>query len=200
MLERSFQKENAFAFIVLMLAPALRSSSFIHRSHSQPPCVHRRSCLHQPCTSPALIVPHRYSRSQAPCAHPRSHARECLAFTSSLIVAQARHSSTLKLETPCVHRRSCSQSPCAHRPSCLQQPCAHRPSSSLTLAIALELSARLQRAVHVARVEQQEQHTGLALPSCHRSQAARQGRRPISVHASAATIEYFDGAQTQRSC
>ena len=55
-----------------------------------------------------------------------------------------------------------------------------------------ELSARLQRAVHVARVEQQEQHTGLALPSCHRSQAARQGRRPISVHASAATIEYFD--------
>ena len=26
-------------------------------------------------------------------------------------------------------------------------------------------------------VEQQEQHTGLALPSCHRSQAARQGRR-----------------------
>ena len=55
-----------------------------------------------------------------------------------------------------------------------------------------ELSARLQRAVHVARVEQQEQHTGLALPSCHRSQAARQGRRPISVHASAATIEYVD--------
>ena len=53
-----------------------------------------------------------------------------------------------------------------------------------------ELSSRLQRAVHVARVEQQEQHTGLALPSCHRSQAARQGRRPISVHASAATIEY----------
>ena len=55
-----------------------------------------------------------------------------------------------------------------------------------------ELSSRLQRAVHVARVEQQEQHTGLALPSCHRSQAARQGRRPISVHASAATIEYVD--------
>ena len=55
-----------------------------------------------------------------------------------------------------------------------------------------ELSARLQRAVHVPRVEQQEQHTGLALPSCYRSQAARQGRRPISVHASAATIEYVD--------
>ena len=54
-----------------------------------------------------------------------------------------------------------------------------------------ELSSRLQRAVHVARVEQQEQHTGLALPSCHRSQAARQGRRPISVHASAATIEFY---------
>ena len=53
-----------------------------------------------------------------------------------------------------------------------------------------ELSSRLQRAVHVARVEQQEQHTGLAQPSCHRSQAALQGRRPISVHASAATIEY----------
>ena len=57
-----------------------------------------------------------------------------------------------------------------------------------------ELSSRLQRAAHVARVEQQEQHTGLAQglaqPSCHRSQAALQGRRPISVHASAATIEY----------
>ena len=101
----------------------------------------------------------------------------------------------------CVHRRSCSQSPCAHRHSCMRQPCALRPSSSLTLAIALELSARLQRAVHVARVEQQEQHTGLALPSCHRSQAARQGRRPISVHASAATIEYVDAlCYILRSC
>ena len=56
-----------------------------------------------------------------------------------------------------------------------------------------ELSSRLQRAVHVARVEQQEQDTGLAQPSCYRSQAALQGRRPISaVHASAATIEYVD--------
>ena len=58
-----------------------------------------------------------------------------------------------------------------------------------------ELSARFQRAVDVARVEQQSS-TRLALPSCHRSQAAdqaaRQGRRPISVHASAATIEYVD--------
>ena len=34
--------------------------------------------------------------------------------------------------------------------------------------------------------------TRLALPSCHRYQVARQGRRPISVHASAATIEYVD--------
>ena len=55
----------------------------------------------------------------------------------------------------------------------------------------VELSSRLQRAVHVARVEQQEQDTGLAQTSCYRSQAALQGRRPISaVHASAATIEY----------
>ena len=34
--------------------------------------------------------------------------------------------------------------------------------------------------------------TRLALPSCHRYQVARQGRRPISVHASAGTIEYVD--------
>ena len=34
--------------------------------------------------------------------------------------------------------------------------------------------------------------TRLALPSCHRYQVARQGHRPISVHASAGTIEYVD--------
>ena len=84
-----------------MLAPALRSSSFIHRSHSQAPCVHRRSCLHQPCT-------HRPSSSLTLASALRSSKtcpRERLAFilenflrSSSLIVAQARHSSTLKLE------------------------------------------------------------------------------------------------------
>ena len=137
---------NAREVLPKMRTPLHSSFSCLHQ-----PCVRRRSFIAHTrkrlafivalaCTSPALIVPHRRSRSQAPCAHPRSHARECLAFTSSLIVAQARHSSTLKLETPCVHRRSCSQSPCAHRPSCLQQPCAQRLSSSLTLAIALDVT------------------------------------------------------------
>ena len=73
------------------------------------PCAHRRSIIAHTrkrlafivalaCTSPALIVPHRRSRSQAPCAHPRSHVLENVLRSSSLIVAQAGHSSTLKLE------------------------------------------------------------------------------------------------------
>ena len=138
MLERSFQKRERLC-IHRSHACSCTSLALIvvhHRSHSQAPCVHRRSCLHLACTSPALIVPHRRSRSQAPCAHPRSHAIENVLRSSSLIVAQARHSSTLKLENALrssslllatalhssligVHRRSCYHASCAHPCSCL---------------------------------------------------------------------------------
>ena len=123
----TLMQENAFAFIVIMLAPALRSSSFI--------IAHTRKRLAfivaLACSSPALIVPHHRSRSQAPCAHPRSHARKCLASivahrcsSSSLIHAQARERLALIVTLACnspalvPHRRSCYHASCAHPCSC----------------------------------------------------------------------------------
>jgi hypothetical protein len=49
-----------------------------HLSHSQAPCVHRRSCFCSSPAQPALIVLHRRSRSQAPCASTmRSSTLSC---------------------------------------------------------------------------------------------------------------------------
>jgi hypothetical protein len=106
-----------------MRTPLHSSFSCLHQ-----PCVRRRSFIAHTrkrlafivalaCTSPALIIPHRRSRSQAPCAHPRSHARECLAFivdhrrsSWSLIHAQARERLALIVALPC-------NSPAHSRPS-----------------------------------------------------------------------------------
>ena len=124
----TLMQENAVAFIVLMLGPALRSSSFII-AHTRKRLIAFIVAL--ACSSPALIVPHRRSRSQAPCAHPCSHARECLAFivdhrrsSWSLIHAQARERLVLIVALACnspalssligVHRRSCCHASCAH--------------------------------------------------------------------------------------
>ena len=128
---------NAREVLPKMRTPLHSSFSCLHQ-----PCVRRRSFIAHTrkrlafivalaCTSPALIVPHRRSRSQAPCAHPRSHARECLAFivahrrsSSSLIHAQARERLALIVALACnspalssligVHRRSCCHASCAH--------------------------------------------------------------------------------------
>ena len=128
---------NAREVLPKMRTPLHSSFSCLHQ-----PCVRRRSFIAHTrkrlafivalaCTSPALIVPHRRSRSQAPCAHPRSHARECLAFivdhrrsSWSLIHAQARERLALIVALACnspalssfigVHRRSCYHASCAH--------------------------------------------------------------------------------------
>ena len=128
---------NAREVLPKMRTPLHSSFSCLHQ-----PCVRRRSFIAHTrkrlafivalaCTSPALIVPHRRSRSQAPCAHPRSHARECLAFivdhrrsSWSLIHAQARERLALIVALACnspalssligVHRRSCCHASCAH--------------------------------------------------------------------------------------
>ena len=140
-------------FIVLRLAQAFRSSSFIHRSHSTAPLAFIVALA---CTSPALILPHRRSRSQAPCAHPRSHARECLAFivahrrsSSSLIHAQARERLALIVALACnspalvPHRRtSALMLSCVLRSSMLMLDARDAlRSSSLMLAIALRSSS-----------------------------------------------------------
>ena len=105
---------NAREVLPKMRTPLHSSFSCLHQ-----PCVRRRSFIAHTrkrlafivalaCTSPALIVPHRRSRSQAPCAHPRSHARECLAFivdhrrsSWSLIHAQARERLALIVALAC---------------------------------------------------------------------------------------------------
>ena len=76
----------------------------------------------------------RRSRSQAPCAHPRSLARECLAFLATqacnrlaLIVALACNCPALIVP----HRRSCYQAACIHPRSSW---CVHRCSSLLIVS------------------------------------------------------------------
>ena len=144
-----------------MRTPLHSSFSCLHQ-----PCVRRRSFIAHTrkrlafivalaCTSPALIVPHRRSRSQAPCAHPRSHSRESFAFivahrrsSSSLIHAQARERLALMLATA-LHSRPSSAYIGAH--AIMRLALIHAlmlmldardalRSSSLMLAIALRSS------------------------------------------------------------
>ena len=127
----TLMQENAFAFIVIMLAPALRSSSFII-AHTRK----RLAFIVALAFAPALHSLHSSSFIVA-------HARKRLALihalilekvlrSSSLIVAQARHSSTLKLENAL---RSCLQQPCTLVP--------HRRTSALMLSCVLRSSMLL---------------------------------------------------------